>query len=802
MPYQDNSYNTVYGGTQYEPSRAPGVRDIQRARAIDNSGVMRGINAIAAHVGEFGEVLQKRYKDKRDNENQLALQQIEHERRMELQRRMDLPNGADGGFYDKYGQPDIKAYQNFNEEYIKRAMQTNKGYATPWDKDERDTYLNAYAQKTRQDAEAALVGNVKNRGLKAFNDSYKLYMEQEDYGSAAGAAVQAHKNQLLSDDELQLYLNRCKKNAVRGMARGRSPRTARGLNNTLIDAIWAEHGGSVLDTTGGKPDPEWGDSLTIDVLDNRDSADLMKMPPPQKLTDENDPTQTDVAEPIDPLSDAYTDAIFMGEPREPRIYMGGLGAMSTDEFMDYMRDQQDRAGNMELVPAGSGRLEFVFNDSTPEPFAVMASEAQDTGKITMEEYRKMAYAIANDAVENEDYRGLTKTQLEKHIMTSIGVDGLEDQFFSDSASPAQAMLSMQQEIVENVMSTRNANIGKRIDGILKDRDGLPGVETMLKGIDDEIRALYNNKEVDALAQASDPLLWGARADRRPFAGLIRKYAARYQAEKGITPQEFDGQKIQGFRDWFMEKGPLKELQNDYVNEVKNYLTMVASDKVAEYRRNGGKNWAEEQVIITNAIRDARKNLRGGGEYARYREKKEAENARLAHKYNIEARAAREKLGSMQQEAKEKKEAQKAAEKEQKAADKAAENERKAAERKEKREADKKQEQESNPYRYQHTATLQVKNDGEDKHIITVPRWQYEAICDQLGVTDKEGVVCTFGSSRKEYVVRSGAVDMPTMSTPLFNSLYGKNLSLEQLRKMVRGFNASMKYKKTINLEAK
>lgn len=219
MPYRDNRQSDIYGGNRYEEARAPQVRAPQMAQAVSNDIVMKGISAIARNLGEFGEVLQSRYKNKRDNENQLKLQEIEAERRNELNRRMNLANGAEDSFYDKDGRLKLEDLKRFNDDYTSRAMQTNTGYASPMDREERDAYLQQYAAKVRQETEAAAINSETQRAKKAFSDSYNLYAAQGDYGSAVGAADKAYKAGLISKDERDLYALRAQKSAASAAAK-------------------------------------------------------------------------------------------------------------------------------------------------------------------------------------------------------------------------------------------------------------------------------------------------------------------------------------------------------------------------------------------------------------------------------------------------------------------------------------------------------------------------------------------------------------------------------------------------------
>lgn len=768
--------DNIYNGEKYDAAHAPNVQRPSVAPLADPSGALKGINAIANNIGVFGEVIQKRYKDKRDNENQLVLQQKDAEFKAEFKRRMDLPNGADGGFYDKNGQPNIKAMQTFVDEHIREALKTNSGYATPFDKEQRDEYLTNYAAKTRQDAEASLIGSVKQRGLKAFNDAYKLYLASDDYGSAAMAAKQAYKNNLISEDEMKLYCLRSLK--------GNSRKTAAGggdMSGVEVDAVWS---------TYKEPEDEAREVEKEQVDDQGDDISIKTDARLHVLPEDESGVKTRVAQPVGEEWELYSDSLIYEGLSTPNVYYYGLKGYNVDEYARQQIENANFSSRLSVSAGADGALAIPENEAAPTPYKNLAAKANATGGISIDEHRRCTYAIVNDILESGEYDSASVKDLKDYLVGAASIDGAGAVLFPDADNPDLAYNSFINNCIESVQEARKAGIEGKLTDIENSREGRRGVAEILKSLDAQIAASFSNKELASLARANENTFslsrwWNGDVPREEFVGIITMFKDRFVAETG---KGFEN--INDFRDWvFAKNGPADELKKAYVAETKSYLRARAIDAVVDYRRGGGNSWAEEQLVIENAISDGMKNLKGGGEWARYEVERQHAKARRAEKYRLEADEARKKLSPLQEAAaKEKLKNQEVAERQK--WQESQEKTRLHAQWKAEEEA---REKASSPYKYPVQKRIQVRNAPDNEQVITVPRSEYEKICAQTGA--RAGVVCTYGSGKKEYVVRAGDVKEITMSTSIYNEVFkNKKLTREQRRQIILGHEGTLKFK--------
>ena len=202
--------------------------------------------------------------------------------------------------------------------------------------------------------------------------------------------------------------------------------------------------------------------------------------------------------------------------------------------------------------------------------------------------------------------------------------------------------------------------------------------------------------------------------------------------------------------------------------------------------------------MMDAIAKARKNLKGGGDIAAWREGRDAGVAARAAKYREQAAEYAPMLEAARkesEEAKAEKEAQAAAEKERKAYE---EGKRKEAQRKvwdAELEAEARQ---AVPYRYPVVARVQYAEGDKGEAAVTVPPEVYMKMLQDLKVGRDEGVVCTFGNGKKQVAVKPGNVKGVKFNRAVIQLLYaGRKLTEEQLRAIVNEHNEELHFKKVI-----
>lgn len=823
MPYKDNVFRDVYGGQQYVEAHTPSVREPRVAKDVSSGIVDKGISAISNNIRQFGDVLQKRYKDKCDNENQLQLQKESDDFKRGLNERMQLPNGVEGSFYDKDGKPDLRALQSFVDDHLRRARQTNKGYATPWDKQERDDYLAKYAQKTQADAEAALIGSVKQRGLKAFGDSYKLYMAKDDFSSAANAARKAFDNKLLSKDERDLYIIRALKGGARKSARSANGSGARELTDSMILGMRErepEEEEEVEEEVEENAEPEDGErQITLDY-DARPSELKWKPRPDTQVAQpvkrakieladaENAPDKISVGADDDII---YTTSLYMDNPNDPRVYTAGLSAMNVDEFSQVLSMNAAKAASLDIVPAvnksGLPDMHIESNEAAPEPMQRFAHSVNTTGGISMSNYKKAAYAVCSGIIASGSYDDLSDKDLKELLHAQIDVEGLGGVLFPDEDFPEMAQTSLTNSIIQNVLDTREDKIKSKVHDVIYGKEGLPGTKAMMKRMDAELAAAYKPSEEIKNLQGVERSMWKSERDKRGagISGLYNTYKDRFLAESGLDKNEVGGagEMAVKFKEWFFAEGSVAdELRADFVEDAKEYMEYKGIEAAVECRRKGVEDWGAVQMEVEKAVAKAKKDVeeQSVNVWSNWRANKAKEQGERARKYREEAKKHWEMLRGEQAKAKERL----APLKEQAEMEKERtkwEEQRQTAERKKQwqEEVGIAKKKEDKTYRSSVISRMCADVDGSKRPTLTVPYEQYEHICESLGAGDG-GIVVTYGGSDVTYDVRAGKVKVPTMNGALFNAVYGKKfqkMSTDQVRQLVNGHKAKIKFQKVL-----
>ena len=492
---------------------------------------------------------------------------------------------------------------------------------------------------------------------------------------------------------------------------------------------------------------------------------------------------------------------------KPEVLKLGFSAMTPDEVGAEWLNLGTEAAKVKAVDEGFGNMKLDIPEAAEEPMAVVAHAANVRGGMTLEDYRKGAYATMCAVMTNEDFDGLSDDSMKKLMVGRVEIDGLEEQLFADlkEEDRGPAMESMLNGVAENVLSTRRDNIRKRVDEFFAGADGLPGATAVVKGLDDaSIGALYKPTEAE---QALMDYSWWNRlktgeaqqAIKDRLAPLLGEYRARYEAETG----EELGDNYGKFRDWY-EETVIPEKREAYVEEAKWVCTQAAIDAVVEYRRNGGKSWAEENEKMMDAIARARKNLKGGGDIAAWRKGRDAGVAARAAKYREQAEEFAPRLEATRKEYAEAKAERDAQEEARKRAEKERtdweEGKRRAAQREIWDAELEAQERAAAPYRYPVVREVRYGSDTGEAAVLTVPEPEYMQMLKDLQVGRGEGVVCTFGNGKKQVAVRPGKVKDMTFNLAVIQLLYNnKRLKKDDLKRLVNKHKEELRFKKVLSV---
>ena len=722
-----------------------------------------------------------------------------------------LPWGAEGSFYNEDGtrnEDEIRAFAaKWEEENEKLGtgrfwLRKNALRAA----EEKEDFSVGFALEVDKNI---LRGEQENRET-LFRDNYDLCVAKEDYAGAAEEVDKAVAGGMIT------------KARAKGGGKGKGTVRVKDLTDAMLGSLLEAE----REEAAAEPDKKAaGDAKPMEMVqDEEGKLELQESDGGDSLTRlevggaEAAPDLRVGSEAAEARGDSLEDFLKPTEEDlrlgrdpwdKPEVLRAGYAAMTPDEVGEQWLNLGTRAAQVRAVAAeeGMGRMRLEIPEAAEEPMAVVAHAANVRGGMTLEDYKKGAYATMCAVMTNPDFDGLSDEDMKKLMVGRVQIEGLEEQFFADLAEEdrAVAMESLVNGIAERVLSTRGDNIRKRVDEFFAGAEGLPGATAVVKGLDDaSIGGMYEPTEAEKALMSYS--WWDWMNDSESKKGfqlatgkLWAEYRDRYAAETG---EEIEGKltdnNVRKFRDWYAET-ILPEKVQAYVEEAKWVCTQAGIDAVVEYRRNGGESWAEENEKMMDAISKARKNLKGGGELAEWREKRDAEVAARAAMHREDAAEYAPMLEAARKESEEAKEA--------KAAKAAAEKERKAYEEGKRKAAQRKvwdaeleaQERRAAPYRYPVVKRISYAAGGGDEAVVTLPEAEYMKVVQDLKVGRGEGVVCTFGNGKKQLAVRPGKGKKTTYNLPAIQLLYNnKRLKKEEIKKLVNPHLREMRFKKVIS----
>lgn len=511
-------------------------------------------------------------------------------------------------------------------------------------------------------------------------------------------------------------------------------------------------------------------------------------------------------ESITSLLNAPQDAALTFGGNDPFIKAGFL-SMNDDDFSEVVRSSHVT----EYAPSirtdeTTGAASLTLSQTEPEVVQAAAYTAKGSGTLTKDKYREFCYAKASSLVTDASLKGLSDAEMKKYIVASIKVVGGEQDWFSGEQSPEQAYQAFLEDIADRVVSTRNDDIDSATDRVFKGEAGLEGMDQLLSDIPNaDFAALYQDDS--GVKDIKDSWL----ADRRKEVAqkilpVYQKYRKQFAAETGAKLSEeeaiFDltapiGNNIEAFRDWYYKKGGVYEQKvKEYIKSAKLYCRQAAVDAVCEYRRQGGTDWAQEQMLMRQAIDKAKGDLSShAANWQKWRENREANLQFTAQKYRREAEAVMPELRELQTDRAfadlDKKEQEKRAKEREDWEAEDAKASRKKAWR-----AEKDAEFAAvHPYAKKGTHVIKFQKDGGKDPVVTVTPEQYKQMLIDTKADKGQGIVCRFGNSSRRIVVKPGKVKGMRFNGAALFAIYGKHLTKEQMKSRVN------LHKETITFEA-
>lgn len=727
-------------------------------RDVAGDALRQGVAQVGQNIGGvFREMVETEDSTKQFDQERI-LMQMQSEVDREAKRRLQLPDGDPEAFFDERGNLSQVALKDFTAPYLRTLKGIGSGILNP-------------DRARKMQMKAALMGDkmvsnlmdsgfevAKQKQEQAFKDCYDLAVEQGNYSQATGLIAEGVKNGLFSPQRgevMRLRLSRSLARRAAAQARD-GVLTARKMTDHLLNSLLDKPQDAA--NTQKQEARSLGNSMGLSLVDEfnksavETGADLFELP-------------EDVKE--------------------------GLSSLSPDQFEEEWT-LTNMAANQATAQKEPNTGKFLYSAPSGAPEAVQAHchQASVNGGFTKDNVKRMIYAVAAHLESHPDYAGLPDSEMRKAIIGRVTIKGLEDDLFSDAEFPDIAAQAFTEGIVDNVLVARKSEVDKRVNDAFKNWEEMGPTHA-------DIAARF--KDDDAYRNAVDTFFLGWN----DAAGLLNareypRYKKQFLTEKGLEEKETPD--IEAFRNWFFEKGGIHDQRvKSFIESVKDFYKAKATDAVAEYRKKGGKSWAEEQQIIQDVLKtpldSVIPNVKGD-----WREKRQEMLKRQAESYRQEAKrwlpalkAAQEK-GAAREKAREEQ-----AEDAQDRADepKKWQQEREKAQRKKEwTEAHERADAAKYPYKYKVNALVGFRNDGEEEPVMTVPAQEYARMLSELEAGDDEGIVVKVGNGRNEYAVRPGNVEGMNMNAAMIRAVYGtRRLSKSQLKKLINGHKTILKFNK-------
>lgn len=733
---------------------------------------------------------------------ELALKDLEARRDADFNSRMNLKWGEEGSFYNEDGTRN----ENAEAEFVAKWQAEN-------DKIPRNYWLgkNRMQGEARQGEVRMKIANGLSSELQeqelrnvraVWQDNYEAEMARGNHGTARSMIDEAVQRGLLRPSQGELMKVRLSKAAAKKAGLSEDALSSfddgieEGSGDDLKEAPSSEESAVpridppevgekrplTLQAVGGEADaPQAGDdsmTLSLTLPKKRETISRLLNAPQGEEQDYGG-------------SDPFVKAGFL--------------SMNDDDFSAVVRNCHATEFAPSIRTDGiTGATSLALSQTEPEAVQAAAFTEEGGGTLTKDRYRQFCYAKASSIVTDEGLKGLSDAEMKKYIVSSVKVIGGEQDWFAEEQSPELSYQAFLEDVADRVVSTRNDDIDSATDRVFKGEAGLGGIEQLLSDVPNaDFAALY--RDDSGVADSEDSLLAKRRIEvAEKILPVYRTYRKQFAAETGAGLRDDPAHdltsfsnNIEAFREWYYKKGGVYERKvEEYIKSAKMYCRQAGVDAVCEYRRKGGTNWAEEQMLMRQAIDKAKGELSShAAHWQRWRENREANLQFTAQKYRREAEAVMPELTKLQASRAFAALDQKEREKRDKEREEWEAEEAKAARKKAWRAGKEAAFAAVHPFAKKGTHVIKFQKDGGKDPVVTVTPEQYKQMLIDTKADKGQGIVCRFGNSSRRIVVKPGNVKGMRFNGAALFAIYGQHLSKEQLKSRVN------LHKETITFEA-
>ncbi len=427
------------------------VGEVPMGRDLVSGSLAEGMARVAANAqravvtGVQMEDSRREFVAKRD------LIALESETRMDVERRLHLPDGHAEALFDKQGNFREVEWENLRGRVERRLEGVGAAILDPLRRQEVQAAAGLTGARLL-DGLAESWQKVQRQKLEGdWKDAYDLAVAQGRIGDAMGLVDRGAEMGLFTVNRgkvMKVGLQRKGTRQAFAERRGRGAEGAAEVLDMLLDGEAEEVQGAeeVLGTKDKVQDTkekvEGGGDLSLD-------AERMKGL--QKEGDVFTLNEAMLRDLTEPSAEVLTPAELRAELQQ---CVAGAMAIDAGDFMG---------------PA-------VISDAAPPAARVAVAEANAAGGWTEAGYKEAVYALGNELVSNPHYKNLSDEAMAALIYKTVRVDGMDEQLYAGELDPGAAYESALNGYVENILSLRNGELKKRVAEAVSGGNGYESIE--------------------------------------------------------------------------------------------------------------------------------------------------------------------------------------------------------------------------------------------------------------------------------------------------------------------------------------
>jgi hypothetical protein len=554
--------------------------------------------------------------------------QLAIERDSEFQRRCALANGAEGSFYNADGSRNDDAIANFISTYQEKDAEIDRSFLLRRSAMRDQAESAASQQQIAYKVSLQTAQEESRRRNQAFDTNFALAFEKKDYPAAKAIAEDAHASGLKSLAELNLIKARIDRAQLKDV----SDSYAGALDSTPVNI-------------GGKDYS--GFSATLAATQQRNAP----------KTAQNAPQQ-----PQQPAPAATTAGEQQPPQEQPQERFDAARPLTFGPEADFSSFLEATGNSTNLITTSNDDGSTVVKCAAIAPEAVqrVAAHANAHGGIAPEQAEMLVSRITLDMIT--DNPRLTDAQ----ALETFDKAGIYEALGNgDAAAGKERTRAIVSECIARGTGDLNKLSMQAIQPMIKAHLNSPefaatrewGMVRDFKLSDEPSKlagAILNTIPVFAFVSSNQP---EAPSDNQQklsnLYSIYLKYSTEYTPEKSIEMDDFDADKAQKFREWYMKEkySDIRRIDSDAAADWYN-IRIVSDLRDKAYSAADGsvayQGYAYDVSLARESLRSAPPQNLGADELVAESIRQQEIHAKNAQEFRRIAQADYEKLHALKQ----------------------------------------------------------------------------------------------------------------------------------------------------------